>query len=139
MKQSQAVELLDERLRTHFAPAWPLVPYALNNENFKPHQKPFARFIVANVVPECRSMGPVGKRRFEYRAQFVAQVFGETNKGTLELDTLVDSIRSMFQCLHLGVVGDPMWTKAASATPVQQREGLAMLVLTLPVLWFNIE
>lgn len=139
MKQSQAVELLNQRLLTVFAPAHPLVPYALNNETFKPASRPFARFIVANVVPEQRSMGPVGRRRFEYRALFVAQLFAETNAGTAELDELVDSVRSKFQCLHLSQPSDPMWTKAASSTPVQQREGLAMVALSMPLLWFNVE
>lgn len=139
MKQSQATELLNERLRVMFAPAWPLVPYALNNETFRPTQRPFARFILANVTPEQRSMGPVGKRRFEYRATFVAQLFGETNRGTAELDAIVDSVRSMFQCLHLGAVGDPMWTKAATAAAMIQREGLNCVIVSMPVLWFNIE
>lgn len=139
MKQSQAVELLDERLRVEFASAHPTVPYALNNETFKPASRPFARFIVANVTPRQASMGPVGRRRFEYKATFVAQLFGEQDTGTNELDLLVDSVRALFQCLHLSSAGDPMWTKEATAPAMVQREGLTMVAITMPLSWFNLE
>lgn len=139
MKQTDATELLNQRLRTDFAPAWPLVPYALNNETYRPNSTPFARFILANVVPEQRSMGPVGRRRFEYRGLFVAQLFGELDRGTLQLDEIVNGVRELFQSRHLSVASDPMWTKAASASAPIQREGLHMVSLSMPVLWFNLE
>ena len=139
MKQSAATELLDDLLRTGFAVANPTVPYALNNETFRPAARPFAVFLVAGVTPEQRSMGAVGKRRFEYRGTFVAQIFGEIDKGTKEIDLLVDSVRGTFQSKHLGTTGDPMWTKAASATNPIQKDGLSMVVVTMPVLWFHLE
>lgn len=139
MKHSEAVELLDQRLRTVWAVSNPTVPYALNNETFRPTVRPFAVFIVAGVTSEQRSMGPVGSRRFEYRGTFVAQLFGEIDKGTQELDLLVDGVRSAFQSLHLSSAGDPLWTKAATTTNPVQRDGLSMIVVTIPVVWFNLE
>lgn len=138
MKQSEATELLDDMLRTQWFPATSVV-YALNNETFRPAARPFAVFILAGVTSEQRSMGPVGTRRFEYKGTFVAQLFGEIDKGTREIDLLVDSVRSIFASKHLSTAGDPMWTKAASATNPIARDGLSMVVVSVPVLWFNLE
>jgi hypothetical protein len=139
MTQSQAVELLNQRLLTDFAVAHPTVRYALNNETFKPTSRPFARFIVAGVERVQRSMGPVGRRRFEYRATFVAQLFSDIDRGTLALDTLVDSVHTIFGSKHLSAAGDPMWTKGGIASNPVQREGLHMVNVQWPVSWFNLE
>lgn len=139
MKQSDATELLDEKLRTDFAAAWPAVPYALNNETFRPAARPFARFIVAGVTAEQKSLGAVGKRRFEYKGTFVAQLFGELDVGTRQIDLIVDSVRSIFQSKHLGAVADPLWTKAGVAANPIQKDGLHMVALSIPFSFFNLE
>lgn len=140
MTQSEATELLNQRLKTEWVAAHATVPYALNNETYRGNgQRPFAVFIVAGVTPEQRSMGPEGTRRFEYKATFVAQLFGELDKGTSELDALVDSVRTIFQSKHLGTAGDPMWTKAAQASNPIQKDGLNMVVVQVPLTWFNLE
>ncbi len=139
MKQSQATELLDQRIRDVWLPLVGAVPYALNNETFRPDSRPFARFIVAGVAPEQRSMGPVGSRRFQYRGTLVAQLFGELDAGTAGVDALVDAVRTAFQSLHLGTAGDPLWTKEATAANHVQREGLHMVAVSVPFVFFNIE
>lgn len=139
MKQSEATELLDEKLRTDWTVAHPTVPYALNNETFRPAARPFAVFIVAAVTPEQRSMGPVGTRRFEYKGTFVAQLFGEIDAGTKQVDLLVDTVRAIFQSKHFGTAGDPMWTKAAAVSNPVQRDGLHMVVVQVPFVFFNLE
>lgn len=139
MTQAQATELLNQRLRTEFAVAHAGVKYALNNETFRPATRPFARFIVAGVERVQRSMGPAGRRRFEYRATFVAQLFGESDVGTGELDALVDSLHTIFGSKHLSSAGDPMWTKGGVASNPVQREGLHMVAVQWPISWFNLE
>lgn len=139
MKQSEATELLNQRLKTEWVAAHPLVPYSLNNEMFRPAARPFACFIVAGVTSEQRSMGAVGTRRFEYKGTFVAQLFGEIDKGTAEVDELVDSVRSIFSAKHLSSAGDPMWTKGAVVSNPVQRDGLHLVVVSIPLVWFNLE
>lgn len=139
MKQSEATELLDQRLRTEWAVANPTVPYALNNETFRPAQRPFAVFIVAGVTREQRSMGPVGTRRFEYKGTFVAQLFGELDKGTAELDALVDSVRAIFGSKHLSTASDPLWTKGDVTSNPIQRDGLSMVTVQIPFTFYNLE
>lgn len=139
MTQAEATELLNQRLLTVFADAWPDVPYALNNETYRPPSTPFARFYVANVVREQRSMGAVGKRRFEYRALFVAQLFGELDRGTSQIDEVVDGVRAVFGSKHLASAGDPLWTKGDTTSTPIQREGLNMVSVAIPVSWFNLE
>jgi hypothetical protein len=139
VKQSAATELLDQRLKDVWAPANPTVPYALNNEMFRPATRPFAVFIVAGVTSEQRSQGPEGKRRFEYRGMFVAQLFGEIDAGTQQLDLLVDGVRSVFSAKHLSTVGDPLWTKGAAVSNPVQRDGLHMLTVQIPFTFYNLE
>lgn len=139
MKQSEATELLNQRLKDVWFVANPTIPYALNNETFRPAARPFARFIVAAVTPTQRSQGPVGRRRFEYRGLFVAQFFGEIDAGTQQIDLLVDSFRAAFQSLHLSTVGDPLWTREASAANPIQMDGLHGVTVQVPFLFFNIE
>ncbi len=139
MKQSDATELLDQRLKNVWFVANPTVPYALNNEAFKPAQRPFARFLLAGVTAEQKSQGPEGKRRFEYKGTFVAQLLGEIDAGTKPLELLVDGVRSVFQSKHLSTAGDPLWTKAASAPAAIQKDGLHMVVVTIPFTFFNLE
>lgn len=139
MKQSEATELLDDRLRTEWVTAHPAVPYSLNNETFRPASRPFACFIVAGVTREQRSMGKVGQRRFEYKATFVAQLFGELDKGTKEIDLLVDSVRAIFGSKHLSTAGDPLWTKGDVTSNPIQKDGLSMVVVSVPFSFFNLE
>lgn len=139
MKQSEATELLDERLRTLFVAAHPTVPYSLNNETFRPAARPFACFIVAGVTSEQKSMGAAGTRRYEYRGTFVAQLFGELDKGTKELDLLVDSFREIFSGKHLSTAGDPLWTKGCAVSNPIQKDGLHCVVASIPFSFFNLE
>lgn len=139
MKQSEATELLDQKLATDFATANPGVAYALNNETFRPVTRPFVVFIIAGVTPQQRSMGPVGKRRVEYRGTFAAQVFGELDKGTKEVDLIVDSFREIFQLKHFSAVGDPLWTREVIASNPIQRDGLHLVVATCAFVFYNIE
>ncbi len=139
MTQAEATELLNQRLLAEWVAAHPTVRYALNNETFKPTTRPFARFIVAGIERIQRSMGPVGRRRFEYRGSFVAQLFSDLNQGTLPLDTLVGSVHLIFGSKHLSTASDPMWTKGGTVSNPVQREGLHMVVVSTPLSWFNWE
>lgn len=139
MTPAQAIELIHQRWRDQWDAMHPTVSYALDNELFRGSTPTWVRVHVTGGRSEQRSMGPVGRRRFEHFGTIAVQIFGEADQGRGPVDALCGSARAVLQSLELRAGGDPLWTRAAELQSVAQRDNWWTALVVVPFSYFALE
>lgn len=75
---------------------------ALPNEDFDtPDGLPWARFSILNTASAQRSLGDVGRRKYDRQASVFVQIFAPENSAQKTVDEIADSVRSLFEGVSL--------------------------------------
>jgi hypothetical protein len=74
----------------------------LPNENFEtPVGQTWARFSIVNVTSVQRSLGDVGRRKYDRGASVFVQIFSPQNSAQKPADLLAEEVREIFEGIHL--------------------------------------
>jgi hypothetical protein len=72
------------------------------NENFTtPVGQTWARFSIVNVTSVQRSLGDVGRRKYDRGASVFVQIFSPKNTAQKPADLLAEEVREVFEGIHL--------------------------------------
>ena len=72
--------------------------YTLDNEKFNPPvDAPWVRLVVRHVASQQTSLGGLGNRKFDREGLVLIQVFGRLDRGTKEVDDLVEKALAIYE------------------------------------------
>lgn len=138
MTDAQAVKAMLDKWATGWTGLHADIPYTLDNENFT-GVPTWARVTIVNTVRTQTTVGPKGTRRFEQRGRIAVQLFGDIDKGSLELVALGDDVRSLLQGEAIVVDDQEIALFEAAATPAGTDGRWNMRLVTIPFLYTAIE
>lgn len=114
------------------------VPYTLDNEAMAAVTK-WARVTIVNTVRTQTTSGPKGTRRYEQRGRIAVQLFGDVDKGSLELVALGDDVRKVLQGQAVVVADQEIALFEANAVPAGTDGRWNMRLVTVGFMYTAIE
>lgn len=122
MTEAQAVEAVLEAWKAGWAALHPAdVPYTEDNEAFTAPTT-WARITIVHSFRQQITLGPIGSRRYEHRGQIAVQLFGDIDRGRLQLSTLADDVRKVLEGVAI-LVGSEALDTYGGTTREQPTDG----------------
>jgi len=87
-----------EAILAHFVDEWDdKTPFTFENEDFNPGDEAWVRVSIRTLTSGQETLGEKGNRKFGRRGAIHIQIYCPTNKGTAEINGLVQAVQSMFE------------------------------------------
>lgn len=107
--------------------------HCYDNEQFTPPAGAiWTRLSVRHLLGEQETLGETGNRKFARTGLVLVQVFTPVDTGVRVTDTLVTTIRNIFEGKHFSGVGYTIWLRGGTTRELGIDDGYWQTIVEIP-------